>query len=69
MINKYFRIQTPEGERTAKCTQYMFDGKPYGIYSLTEYLTHGDAQGIVIPEGAPEATEQQAEAWEAWYNG
>jgi hypothetical protein len=68
-IGHYYRSETPQGIRTIKCMQMDSDGNPYGIYSPSDYTYSGDDQGIIIkPEDSPEATELQAQAWEAWYN-
>jgi hypothetical protein len=40
----------------------------YGIYSPSDYLVAGDNQGSLIPEGSKEATEEQIEDWDNWYN-
>jgi hypothetical protein len=67
-IGKYYVMTTPDGERVAKCMQYDINNQPYGIYSVSNYQNSGDAQGINIPLASPEATQEQAQAWEAWYN-
>lgn len=66
-IGKYYQIQTQQGERTAKALELIVEGV-YGIYSPSDYITPGDNQGSLIPEGAPESTTEQADAWEDWYN-
>ena len=43
-------------------------GNPYGIYSPSDFQYGGDGTGMIIPQDSPEATELQAQAWEAWYN-
>jgi hypothetical protein len=44
------------------------DGNPYGIYSPSDYANENDMQGMIIPSDSTEATQEQAQAWEAWYN-
>jgi hypothetical protein len=64
---KYYRIQTEFGERTIKALELIIEGM-YGIYSPSDYLVAGDNQGSLIPEGSKEATEEQIEDWDNWYN-
>ena len=64
---KYYRIQTEFGERTIKALELIIEGM-YGIYSPSDYLVAGDNQGSLIPEGSKEATEEQIEEWDNWYN-
>jgi hypothetical protein len=66
-IGKYYRIQTDDGERTIKALELIIEGV-YGIFSPSDYLVQGDNQGHLIPEGSEEATEEQAEDWDNWYN-
>lgn len=66
-IGKYYRIDTPQGERTIKALEFI-EGGFYGIYSPSDYKTPKDNQGSLIPEGSPEATEEEATAWDKWYN-
>ena len=66
-IGKYYRINTQFGERTIKALELIVEGV-YGIYSPSDYLFSGDNQGSLIPEGSEEATEEQAEDWDNWYN-
>jgi hypothetical protein len=66
-IGKYYRIATSVGERTAKALELIVEGV-YGIYSPSDYVTPGDNQGALIPEGSEEATQEQADEWEQWYN-
>jgi hypothetical protein len=66
-IGKYYRIDTPYGERTIKALELIVEGM-YGIYSPSDYLVQGDNQGALIPEGSEEATPEQAEDWDNWYN-
>jgi hypothetical protein len=64
---KYYRIQTEFGERTIKALELIIEGM-YGIYSPSDYLVADDNQGSLIPEGSKEATEEQIEDWDNWYN-
>jgi hypothetical protein len=66
-LGKYYIINTPYGERTIKALELIVEGV-YGIYSPSDYLVPDDNQGSLIPEGSPEATEEQAEEWDNWYN-
>lgn len=66
-IGKYYRVQTEEGERTVKAMQLIEQGV-YGVYSPSDYLVSGDNQGSVIPEGSTEATPEEIEEWDNWYN-
>jgi hypothetical protein len=67
-IGHYYRSETPQGIRTIKCMQMDASGNPYGIYSPSDFQYGGDGTGMIIPQDSPEATELQAQAWEAWYN-
>ena len=67
-IGKYYQIQTQEGDRTAKALELIVEGV-YGIYSPSDYVTPGDNQGSLIPEGSPDATPEEIEDWDNWYNG
>jgi hypothetical protein len=67
-IDKYYRIHTLSGERTIKAQQESEPGVFHGIYSLSDYQSYGDNMDAEIPSDSPEATELQAQAWEAWYN-
>lgn len=67
-VGKYYICDTPSGSRTLKCMQYDGNNKPYGLYSPSEYQNPGDAQGMEIPEDSPEASIQESQAWDAWYN-
>lgn len=66
-IGSYYRIATNDGERTAKALELIVEGV-YGIYSPSDYVTPDDNQGALIPEGSEEATQEQADEWDAWYN-
>jgi hypothetical protein len=65
-LNHYYRIQTPQGERTIKALELIVEGM-YGIYSPSDYVTPEDNQGSLIPEGSPEATQEEIDAWDNWY--
>jgi len=67
-IGQYYRVQTSAGERTAKAMQLIIDGV-YGVYSISNYEYEDDLQGVVIPEGSEEATQEQIEAFNLWFNG
>lgn len=67
-IGQYYRVQTSAGERTAKAMQLIIDGV-YGVYSISNYEHEDDLQGVVIPEGSEEATQEQIEAFNLWFNG
>jgi hypothetical protein len=66
-IGKYYRITTPQGERTIKALELIVEGV-YGIYSSSDYITPQDNQGSLIPEGSPEADQDEIDAWDNWYN-
>ena len=66
-LGKYYRIQTEDGERTIKALELIIEGV-YGIYSPSDYLVQGDNQGSLIPEGSEEATLEESEDWDNWYN-
>ena len=66
-LGKYYIINTPYGERTIKALELIVEGV-YGIYSPSDYLVPDDNQGSLIPEGSEEATPEQAEEWDNWYN-
>lgn len=66
-IGKYYRISTPQGERTAKALELIVEGV-YGIYSPSDCENPGDNQGTLIPEGSPDATTEEADIWDIWYN-
>jgi len=66
-VGKYYRIQTEFGERTIKALELIIEGM-YGIYSPSDYAIPADNQGALIPEGSPEATEEEALEWDNWYN-
>ena len=68
-IGHYYRSETPQGVRTIKCIQFTSDGNPYGIYSPSDFQYEGDGVGMVIPFNSNTASNEQAEAWEGWYNG
>jgi len=65
-INHYYRISTPQGERTIKALELIVEGV-YGIYSPSDYATKQDNQGALIPEGSEEATQEEIDAWDNWY--
>jgi len=67
-IDSYYRVDTRYGLRTVKCLQFDSDGNPYGIFSPSDFESDGDNEGMVIPEGSPEATQEEATAWDNWYN-
>jgi len=67
-IGKFYNAQTPVGERTIKCMQMIDNNQPYGGFSISNYAELGDIQFMVIPQGSQEASNEQAEAWEGWYN-
>ena len=66
-IGHYYRISTPQGERTIKALELIVEGV-YGIYSPSDYVTPEDNQGHLIPEGSEEATQEEIDAWDNWYN-
>ena len=66
-IGKYYRIETPQGERTIKALELIVEGV-YGIYSPSDFEASGDNQGALIPEGSPEANQDEIDAWDNWYN-
>ena len=66
-IGHYYRIQTPQGERTIKALELIVEGV-YGIYRPSDYVTPQDNQGALIPEGSEEATQDEIDAWDNWYN-
>ena len=68
-IGHYYRSETPQGVRTIKCLQFTSDGNPYGIYSPSDLQYEGDGVGMIIPFNSNTASNEQAEAWEGWYNG
>ena len=67
-IGNFYRVQTDRGERTVKAMQLIEQGV-YGVYSASNYEFEDDLQGMVIPEGSQEATTEQIEAFNLWYNG
>lgn len=67
-IGFYYRTETPQGIRTIKCMQLDGNGNPYGIYSPSNFVHEGDNQGMIIPLDSHEATAEQAQAWDAWFN-
>lgn len=67
-IGQYYRISTPQGERTIKALELIVESV-YGIYSPSDCETPGDNQGALIPEGSPEADQSEIEAFNDWYNG
>jgi len=67
-IGKFYRVETDRGERTIKAMQLIIQGV-YGVYSASNYEFEDDLQGMVIPEGSQEATQEQIEAFNLWYNG
>ncbi len=68
IIGQYYRVQTSAGERTAKAMQLIIGGV-YGVYSISNYEHEDDLQGMIIPEGSEEATQEQIEAFNLWFNG
>lgn len=68
-INKYYRVATRVGVRTVKAQQQVAVGVFHGIYSLSDFLVLGDNEDIQIPIDSQEASNEQAQAWEDWYNG
>ena len=68
-INKYYRVATRVGVRTVKAQQQVAVGVFHGIYSLSDCLVLGDNEDIQIPTDSQEASNEQAQAWEDWYNG
>ena len=67
-IEYYYQAETPQGVRTIKCMQFDDNGNPYGIYSPSNCVNEGDNQGMVIPENSLEASIEESEAWNIWYN-
>jgi len=68
-INKYYRVATRSGIRTVKAQQQVAVGIFHGIYSLSDCVVIGDNEDIQIPQDSTEASNEQAQAWEEWYNG
>lgn len=68
-INKYYRVATRGGMRTVKAQQQVAVGVFHGIYSLSDCLVLGDNEDIQIPNDSQEASIEQAQIWEDWYNG
>jgi len=68
-VGKFYNAQTPVGERTIKCMEIIEDGQPYGGFSISNYVELGDIQFMVIPQDSQEASNEQQQAWEGWYNG
>jgi hypothetical protein len=68
-INKYYRVATREGMRTVKAQQQVAVGIFHGIYSLSDCAVLGDNEDIQIPQDSQEASNEQAQIWEGWYNG
>jgi hypothetical protein len=68
-IGKFYNAETPQGVRTIKCMQFDADGNPYGIYSPSNFEYEDDGQGMIIPGDSQEASNEQAQTWEGWYNG
>jgi hypothetical protein len=66
-IGHYYRISTPQGERTIKALELIVEGV-YGIYSPSDCVEPDDNQGSLIPEGSPEADQDEIDAWDNWYN-
>ena len=67
-IGHYYRSETPQGIRTIKCMQMDSDGNPYGIYSPSDFKYEGDGIGMIILSNSTEATKEQAQAWEEWFD-
>ena len=67
-IGKYYRSDTPQGVRTIKCIQMDADGRPYGIYSISDCEYKEDTEGMIIPNNSLEATVEENETWNTWYN-
>lgn len=67
-IGKFYRVETDRGERTIKAMQLIIEGV-YGVYSASNYEFDDDLQGMLIPEGSEEATQEQIDAFNLWYNG
>ena len=65
-LNKYYKIQTFFGERVIKCLELL--PEPYGVFSISSFENEGDNQGSLISEESVEATEEEAIAWDNWYN-
>jgi len=68
-ISKYYRVATRAGMRTVKAQQQVAVGVFHGIYSISDCIEAGDNEDIEIPQDATEATQEQAQTWEEWYNG
>ena len=66
-LGHFYRIDTPQGERTIKALELIVEGM-YGVYSPSDCEISGDNQGSLIPEGSLEASEEEAQVWENWYN-
>lgn len=67
-IGRFYRVATDRGERTIKAMQLIIEGV-YGVYSASNYEFEDDLQGMVIPEGSQDATQEQIDAFNLWYNG
>jgi hypothetical protein len=67
-VGKFYNTETPVGKRTIKCMQIIEDNQPYGGFSISNYSEAGDIQFMIIPSDSTEATKEQAQVWEAWYN-
>jgi hypothetical protein len=68
-VGKFYNAETPVGERTIKCMEIIEDNQPYGGFSISNYAELGDIQFMVIPLDSQEASNEQAQIWEDWYNG
>jgi hypothetical protein len=68
-INKYYRVATRAGVRTVKAQQQVSPGIFHGIYSISDCVLLGDNEDIEIPQDSQEASNEQAQTWEGWYNG
>lgn len=67
-VGKYYTCTTPFGVRVIKGIQELEDTNVYGIYSISNYESPGDNQGMIIPNNSEEATLEQKTAWDNWYN-
>lgn len=67
-IGYYYRSDTPQGVRTIKCMQMDADGRPYGIYSISDCEYEGDNEGMIIPLDSSDASPEESKAWDIWFN-
>ena len=68
VVGNFYRCNTSFGVRTVKAIQELESSDFYGIFSISNYEEKGDNQGMVIPNSSKNATEEEIEDWNNWYN-